>query len=206
LNEIDVDATEKAIATYTRSNTSLIAANKERAVLEQLSQSERDELDKRTREERMRMIEDAAQFERVEEERIKVEIIDALGKGLVSKADDVRSRHEIAKSHRAGALAKVLPAGKGELDEGAREENTTDPLKEDYTGAYVPIPYNPPVGGYRDWFTPKADYIDGRSWVVWVNEDREGKVRGGGWDLKGFWRGEIEAGVMSLGEEPLVGV
>lgn len=161
-------------------------------------------MDKRGREERVRMIEEAGRFERAEEERVKVEIIDALGKGLVAKAEEVRGRHELAKQHRAATLAKAMPANQAK-DE-AKEENTTDPLADDYTGPYVAIPYNPPEGGYRDWYSPKEEYVDGRSWVVWVKEDREGKVRGGGWDLKTFWNNEVEAGVISLGLEPLKGL
>ena len=45
--------------------------------------------------------------------------------------------------------------------------------------------------------------MDGRSGVLWVKEDKEGKVRGGGYDLRMFWEMEIRCAVESLAVDPL---
>jgi CDK-activating kinase assembly factor MAT1 len=47
------------------------------------------------------------------------------------------------------------------------------------------------------------DYVDGRSGVLFVKEDKGGVVRGGGFDLKGFWEMEIRAGLEGLGVRPM---
>lgn len=49
----------------------------------------------------------------------------------------------------------------------------------------------------------KEDYIDGRSGVSFVKEDKEGKVRGGGFELRTFWEMEIRSAIEGLGVEPL---
>ncbi len=49
----------------------------------------------------------------------------------------------------------------------------------------------------------KEDYVDGRSGTIWVKEDKEGKVRGGGYELRTFWGMEIRSAVEGLGVEPL---
>jgi hypothetical protein len=78
LNDIDLDRTERRIAEHAKQNAKLIAANQEKAALEAMSQSERDEVERRAREERMRMVEEAQRLERSEEERVKAEVIEAL--------------------------------------------------------------------------------------------------------------------------------
>ena len=47
------------------------------------------------------------------------------------------------------------------------------------------------------------DYVDGRKGVMDVKKDKEGKFRGGGFDLKLFWEMEVRSAVESLGVEPL---
>ena len=49
----------------------------------------------------------------------------------------------------------------------------------------------------------KEDYLDGRSGVIWTKEDKDGTVRGGGYDLKLFWEMEVRCAVEALGVEPL---
>ena len=56
----------------------LIAANQDRALLEALSQVERDEIERRAREERRRMVEAAERVEKEEESRVKEEIVEAV--------------------------------------------------------------------------------------------------------------------------------
>lgn len=50
----------------------------------------------------------------------------------------------------------------------------------------------------------KEDYVDGRGGVFEVKEDKDGRVRGGGFDLGLFWEMEIRAAVEGLGVERLV--
>jgi len=78
LNDIDLPGTEARIAEFQRKNSALIAANQDLAVLEALCQVERDEVEKRARGERMRMVEEAERVEREEEGRVKSEIVEAL--------------------------------------------------------------------------------------------------------------------------------
>lgn len=78
LNDIDIPETEARIAEFQRKNAALIAANQEKSVLEALSQVERDEIEKRAKEERMKMVEEAERVEREEEERIRSDIMEAL--------------------------------------------------------------------------------------------------------------------------------
>lgn len=78
LNDVDIAATEKRIAEYTRQNEAVISANKQKAGLEAMGQAERDEFEKRAREERMRMVEEAERLERVESDRVKADIVAAL--------------------------------------------------------------------------------------------------------------------------------
>lgn len=39
--------------------------------------------------------------------------------------------------------------------------------------------------------------------MIWVKEDEEGKVRGGGYQLSMFWEMEVRSAVESLGVEPM---
>jgi CDK-activating kinase assembly factor MAT1 len=171
-----------------------------------MSANEKDELDKRIREERMRMIEAAERTERIEDDKVRVQIVDALAKGPEGgrRAQEIRQKYEEAKAARNAALAKAVSAGLDTPAEG-KVENTTDPLGMDYTGPWVEIPYsNPDELEYKRWAKVKGDYVDTRSIVRWVKEDGVKHVRGGGWDLGLFWEGEVETAVMSLGVQPLV--
>jgi CDK-activating kinase assembly factor MAT1 len=78
LNDIDVPKTEARIAQFQKQNAESITANKHSALLESLGQHERDELEKRAREERMEMVANAEELDRVEEERAKGLIGEAL--------------------------------------------------------------------------------------------------------------------------------
>jgi CDK-activating kinase assembly factor MAT1 len=207
LNEVDVDETEAQIASYRRLHATSIAANQSALAIEAMSATEKDELDKRIREERMRMVEAAQRTERIEDEKVRIQIVDALAKGPegARRAQEIRSKYEEAKAARNAALAKAISAGAASQGEEGKEENTTDPLGMDYTGPWVEIPYsNPDELEYKKWAQVRADYVDARSIVRWVKEDGGRNVRGGGWDLELFWQGEVEAAVMSLGVQPLV--
>lgn len=83
LNDVDIAATEKRITEYTRQNEAVITANKQKAGIEAMGQAERDEFEKRAREERMRMVEEAERRERAESDRVKADIVAA----LVSRAE-----------------------------------------------------------------------------------------------------------------------
>ncbi|RSH95071.1 TFIIH/NER complex subunit [Saitozyma podzolica] len=201
LNDIDLVRTERRIAEHAKQNAKLIAANQEKAALEAMSQSERDEVERRAREERMRMVEEAERLERSEEERVKAEVIEALAKGAHLRADEIRKAHETAKLTRAESLAKALPPS---LIPTKEDEGIHTPLSPSYAGPFVPIPYSDPSQAeWVDWYRPKEDYVDGRSGVIWAKEDKEGKVRPGGWDLGLFWEMEIRAAVEGLGIEPI---
>jgi CDK-activating kinase assembly factor MAT1 len=86
----------------------------------------------------------------------------------------------------------------------AKDGDHSDPLSVYYDGPFIPIPYsNPDEAEWKDWYTVLEDYVDGRSGVGFVRDDKAGTVRGGGYDLKGFWEGEIRCGVESLGIRPV---
>lgn len=84
----------------------------------------------------------------------------------------------------------------------SNEDNSndiTDPLDPGYHGPFVPIPFQDPDQAiWKDWYTLKDDYADGRPGVLAVKEDKDGKVRGGGYDLKEFWEMEIRSAVEGL--------
>jgi CDK-activating kinase assembly factor MAT1 len=80
----------------------------------------------------------------------------------------------------------------------------SDPLSVHYDGPYIPIPYsNPDEAVWQDWVELLDDYVDGRSGVLFVKEDRGGVVRGGGYDLREFWTNEVRSGVEGLGARPI---
>ena len=196
LNEVDVEETEAQIASYRRLHATSIAANQSAAAIEAMSATEKDELDKRIREERMRMVEQAERTERIEDEKVRIQIVDALAKGPegARKAQEIRAAYEKAKAARQVAMERVAEVV---------TENTTDPLGMDYTGPWVEIPYSDPDQlAYTHWAHIREDYVDPRSTVRWAKE--EGAVRGGAWDLQLFWKGEVETAVMSLGVQPLL--
>lgn len=86
----------------------------------------------------------------------------------------------------------------------ATEEDHPDPLSVEYNGPYVAFPYsNPEEAVWSSWYTLKEDYVDGREGVWTIKEDKEGKVRGGGFELGLFWEMEIRSAVEGLGIEPL---
>jgi CDK-activating kinase assembly factor MAT1 len=70
--------TEARIAQFQKQNAEVITANKHSALLESMGQQERDDLERRAREERMEMVANAERLDRVEEERAKTQIGEAL--------------------------------------------------------------------------------------------------------------------------------
>jgi CDK-activating kinase assembly factor MAT1 len=71
LNDVDLEKTEARIFEFARKNATIIAANRDRALLEALSQVERDKVEKEARRERRKMVEDNERME--EEARTKME-------------------------------------------------------------------------------------------------------------------------------------
>ncbi|CAD6574226.1 MAG: TFIIH/NER complex subunit [Tremellales sp. Tagirdzhanova-0007] len=178
LNDIDLPTTEARIAEFQRKNASLIAANQEKAVLETLSQVERDEVERRAREERMRMVEEAERVEREEGARVRSEIVEALAGGSKQMADDIKTRGDRAKAARAEALAQAIPPSLAVFYQNLPLSTEVDhsPLSPSYAGPYVAIPYSDPdLAAWKKWYEMKEDYVDGRSGVIWVKEDKEGK-------------------------------
>ncbi|KAL1409045.1 TFIIH/NER complex subunit [Vanrija albida] len=204
LNDIDVAATEARIAAYARDNASLIATNQHKAAMESLSQNEREDIERRARAERMRMIEEAERVEAAEEARARSAAVEAISRGSSEDANAIMSKYHSAKEARAAALAATVPPSLAALY-GSKEDDTEhSPTSPSYAGPYVPIPYSDPdKADYTHWYDAKDSYADGRSGVIWAKEDREGKVRGGGWDLQLFWEMEIRSAVESLSIEPL---
>lgn len=206
LNDIDVEKMEAQIEAYQAENASLIAKNKHKSELDQYSQAERDELEKRARAERVRLIEEAERIDRLEEERTKQEIVDALSRpgGGEELAREIRAKADKAKADRAAALAAAVPPSLAALNPAHHDDKDHPPTSPSYAGPYVPIPYaDPDLLPWSHWYEMKEDYVDGRSGVVWAKEDRDKKVRGGGWDLHTFWEMEIRGAVEGLGIEPL---
>ncbi|EIW65827.1 hypothetical protein TREMEDRAFT_35912 [Tremella mesenterica DSM 1558] len=207
LNDIDVAETEARIADFRRRNAEAIAANQAKAVIEALSQAERDMVERKAREERMEMIKKAEVVEVAEEARVKEEIVEALAKGDTNKAHSIRLHANRAKASRAESLASAIPpslaalyASTAPIPEGPK----ISPLDPSYHGPFVPIPYAPPEEArWKGRYELKQDYVDGRQGVVYVKEDKEGKVRGGGYDLRLFWEMEIRSAVEGLGVKPL---
>jgi CDK-activating kinase assembly factor MAT1 len=82
--------------------------------------------------------------------------------------------------------------------------DTDDPLSVHYNGPFVPFAYSDPSKAeWSEWYDLLDDYVDGRKGVMDVKKDKEGKFRGGGFDLKLFWEMEVRSAVESLGVEPL---
>ncbi|BEI85926.1 hypothetical protein CcaverHIS002_0602130 [Cutaneotrichosporon cavernicola] len=204
LNEVDVSATEAKIAAYQNENASLITTNKHKAAMESMSAAERDEVEKRARAERARMIEEAERVERAEDERVKAEIVDALSRqeGGEALAKEIRGRHARAKSARAAALAAAVPPSLALL---AKDEGPAhSPNSPAYAGPYVPIPYNDPdTAPWAEWYNLRDEYADGRAGVVKAREDKEKTYRAGGWDVREYWELEVRCAIESLCIEPL---
>jgi CDK-activating kinase assembly factor MAT1 len=119
------------------------------------------------------------------------------------RAKEIRHHTDREKEARAEALAKAVPASLSNLLP-ATEEDHPDPLSAEYNGPYVAIPYSDPAeAAWTSWYDMRPDYVDGREGVWVVKEDKEGKVRGGGFDLAVFWEMEIRSAVEGLGIEPL---
>ncbi|KAK8844141.1 CDK-activating kinase assembly factor MAT1 [Kwoniella newhampshirensis] len=205
LNDIDLERTEARIADFAKQNKTLIVANQEKAALEAMSQAERDDVERRARAERMRMIEEAERVEREEEEGVRAEVTEALANGETKRARELEFRAREAKQLRQEALFKFVPPSllaSASMDGDDEELHT--PLSPSYKGPFVPIPYsNPDQAVWKGWYNVKEDYVDRRSGVIFVREDKEGTVRGGGWDLAQFWEMEVRCAVEGLGIEPL---
>lgn len=207
LNDVDVPATEAALSSYTTDNASLIATNQQKKAMEALSQTERDGVEKRARAERIHMIEEAERVDRAEEIRVKAEIVDALARpsGGQELAKEIADRAAKAKAARAAALAATVPPSLAALyNVKDVDETPHSPNSPSYAGPYVPIPYSDPdEAEWSHWYNLKDNYADGRAGVVWAKEDREGAVRGGGWDISLFWEMEVRSAVEALSLEPL---
>ena len=78
LNDIDLEATETRITQFARKNADLIAANEKRRALEMIDESEREEVLKRAKEERTRMVAEYDAREEGEAEIIQQEVLDAV--------------------------------------------------------------------------------------------------------------------------------
>lgn len=208
LNDIDISTTEAKLQAYQNENATLIATNQHKAAMESLSQSERDEVEKRARAERVRMIEEAQRVDRAEDERVKAQVVEALtraGDSGKAAAQEIQERAAKAKMARAAALSAAVPPSLAALYRAADVDETPhSPNSPSYAGPYVPIPYDDPdAADWAGWYTLKDDYSDGRAGVVWAKEDRENRVRGGGWDLKLFWEMEVRSALEALSLEPL---
>ncbi|WWD21199.1 CDK-activating kinase assembly factor MAT1 [Kwoniella shandongensis] len=205
LNDIDLEKTEARIAQFAKQNKALIVANQEKTALEAMSQAERDDVERRAREERMRMVEEAERVEREEEARLRAEVTEALASGETKRAREIEFRAREAKQLRQEALFKFVPPALLASTTGNDEDDEVHtPLSPNYKGPFVPIPYSDPdKAAWKGWYDIHEEYVDRRSGVIFVKEDKEGKVRGGGWDLKEFWEMEIRSAVEGLGIEPL---
>lgn len=168
-----------------------------------MSQSKREEIERRAREERMRMVEEAERVERMEDERIKGEVTQALAKGETKRAREIEIEAREAKRLRAEALFKFVPPSL--LSAQPQEDVSHSPLSPSYNGPFIPIPYSDPdTAPWAGWYEAKGEYVDRRSGVMFIREDREERVRGGGYDLQLFWEMEVRSAVEALGVEPLV--
>lgn len=126
-------------------------------------------------------------------------------RGDKAKAQEIRERTDREKAARVEALARAVPPSLTNLLSSTEDENDPDPLSAGYNGPYVAIPYSDPSqAAWTGWCDLKPDYVDGREGVWFVKEDKEGKVRGGGYDLRLFWEMEIRSAVEGLGIEPMM--
>ncbi|ODN97318.1 CDK-activating kinase assembly factor MAT1 [Cryptococcus wingfieldii CBS 7118] len=203
LNDVDVAQTEKYIEDWQRDNRKDIDENKLKTSEEFMTQSKREETDRRVREERMRKMEEAERIEKIEVERIRGEITDALSRGEKRRARDIELKARDAKRLREEALFEYVPPSL--LASMIRTDTQHSPLSPSYNGPYVPIPYSDPDhASWVNWYDPQPEYVDRRSRVMFMKEDKEGKVRGGGYDLNLFWEMEVRSAVEAVGVEPLV--
>ena len=192
-----------------KANAGLLAANAERAALESLSQTEKDELERRARDERRRMVEEAERKELEEERRLKQEIVDALAHGSAATAEEIRQRGEKEKVARAEALAKAVPPSLSSLyasilPTAMASDIEHSPLSPNYAGPWVAMPYaDLDNATYTTWYDLKEDYVDGRRGVRFGLDDKDGTVRPGGYDLSGWWHLELRAAVEGLAIEPI---
>jgi len=137
------------------------------------------------------------------------ELISPEAGGSKKVVDEIKRQSELAKTARVEALARAIPPSLAvfynSLPTSASGPDTDHtPLSPSYSGPIVAIPYSDPEEAeWRGWYEMKEDYVDGRSGVNWVKEDREGKVRGGGFEVFTFWEMEIRCAVEGLGVKPL---
>lgn len=171
--------------------------------MESMSQSEREEADKRIRAERVRMIEEAERIERAEDERVRAEVVEAMTKpNGEARAQEIKERHAKARIARAAALAAAVPPSLAEMDK--QGDTPHSPNSPSYHGPYVPIPYSDPdEAGWSRWYDLKEDYADGRRDVISARGEKERVMRAGGYDLGLFWEMEVRSAVESLSIEPL---
>lgn len=125
-------------------------------------------------------------------------------RGDKAKAQEIRDRTDREKAARVEALARAVPPSLTNPSSSIDDQDDPDPLSAGYNGPYVAIPYSDPAhAAWTGWYDLKPDYVDGREGVWFVKEDKEGKVRGGGYDLSLFWEMEVRSAVEGLGLEPM---
>ena len=84
------------------------------------------------------------------------------------------------------------------------ESTEHGPSSPSYSGRYAPYPYSDPADApARKWYTLQEDYVDNRPGVMDVKRNKDGRFRGGAYDLGLFWEMEIRRAVEALGIEPL---
>jgi CDK-activating kinase assembly factor MAT1 len=125
-------------------------------------------------------------------------------RGDKAKAQEIRERTDREKAARVEALARAVPPSLTNLSSSTNDQDDLDPLSAGYNGPYVAIPYSDPAqAAWTGWYDLRPDYMDGREGVWSVKEGKDGKVRGGGYDLSLFWEMEIRSAVEGLGIEPM---
>lgn len=201
LNDVNVAQTEERLAKWAADNAGQIATNQHKLAMEALSQTERDDVERRARAERKHMIEEAERVERAEETRVRAELVDALARtsGGPEAAREITERAARAKAARAAALAATVPPSLAALYSNNAEIEQHAPTSPSYAGPYVAIPHSDPdAAAWSGWYDLQDDYADGRSGVIWAKEDRESKVKAGGWNLGLFWEMEVRSAVEGL--------
>ncbi|ORX39285.1 CDK-activating kinase assembly factor MAT1-domain-containing protein [Kockovaella imperatae] len=217
LNDIDVEATEARITEFARKNAEIIAANEKKRALEMINEGEREEVLRKAKEERARMVAEYDRKEEIESERIQQEVLEAVARGDHKLAQDIESRGKREAAVRAEALAAAIPPSIASLltdprarslqaSAGSNGEHTQhQPGSPSYSGRFVAYPYSDPSEAPAlRWFNLMDDYVDYRPGVIDAKRNKDGKYRGGGFDLGQFWEMEIRTAVEALGIEPLV--
>jgi CDK-activating kinase assembly factor MAT1 len=126
-------------------------------------------------------------------------LADDKARGNELEATTIRTQADRAKAARAEQLAKAVPPSLSTLTNPDTSNDITDPLDPGYHGPFVPIPFSDPDKAiWKNWYSLKPDYVDGRPGVLAVKDDKEGIVRGGGFDLNLFWEMEIRSAVEGL--------